>query len=203
MGSSLPTVCRKHWRLHHILLCIFSLVFLLLLLQNPRGSESVSHKTENCPALGDGIFNSRFGLPRSPVAILSPPCRLPVGFPALLTPCLSPVACLLLPCRSPVAPLSLSCQFPVAFLPPSCPYPVASCRLLSFPVAILIFAWRLPVALLSLSCHSFLSPSCRYFLLPPCRPPVACLSSSCSLPVASLSPPCRLLVAQLNQDIFM
>ena len=138
----------------------------------------------------------RFGPPRPPVAILSPPCCLPVAVLALSAPCRSPVACLSLPCRCPVAPLSLSCRFPVAFLPPSCCYPVASCRFLSFPVAMLLFVWRLPVALLSLSCRSLLSLSCRYFLLPPCCPPVACLSSSCRLPVASLSPPCRLPVAQ-------
>ena len=120
----------------------------------------------------------RFGPPRSPVANLSPPCRLPVAVLALLAPCRSPVACLSLSCRSPVAPLSLPCRFPVAFLPPSCRYPVASCRFLLFPVAILNFAPRLPVALLSLSCRSLLSLSCRSFLLPPCRPPVACLSSS-------------------------
>ena len=41
-----------------MLLCIFSLVFLLLVPQNPRGSESVSEKIENCPALGDEISNS-------------------------------------------------------------------------------------------------------------------------------------------------
>ena len=138
----------------------------------------------------------RFGPPRSPVTILSPPCRLPVAVLALLAPCRSPVACLSLSCCSPVAPPSLPCRFPVAFLPPSCCYPVASCRSLLFPVAMLIFAWRLPVALLLLSCRSLLSLSCPYFLLPPCRPPVACLSSSCRVPVASLSPACRPPVAQ-------
>ena len=143
-----------------------------------------------------GLPYSRFGPPRPPVAILSPPCRLPVAVSALSAPCRSPVACLSLPCRCPAAPLSLPCRFPVAFLPRSCRYPVASCRFLSFPVAMLLFAWRLLVALLSLSCRSLLLLSCRYFLLPPCRPPVACLSSSCRLPVASLSPPCRLPVAQ-------
>ena len=116
--------------------------------------------------------DNRFGPPRPPVAILSPPCRLPVAVSALSAPCRSPVACLSLPCRCPAAPLSLPCRFPVAFLPPSCRYPVASCRFLSFPVAMLLFAWRLPVALLSLSCRSLLSLSCRYFVLPPCRPPV-------------------------------
>ena len=139
---------------------------------------------------------NRFGPPRSPVAILSPPCRLPVAFLALLAPCRSPVACLLLPCCSPVALLLLPCCFPVAFLPPSCRYPVASRRFLLFPVAMLLFAWRLPVAVLSPFRRSFLSLSCRYCLLPPCRPPVACLSSSCRPPVASLSPPCRFPVAQ-------
>ena len=143
--------------------------------------------------LGHTFPHIRFGPPRPPVAILSPPCRLPVAVSALSAPCRSPVACLSLPCRCPAAPLSLPCRFPVAFLPPSCRYPVASCRFLSFPVAMLLFAWRLPVALLSLSCRSLLSLSCHYFLLPPCRPLVACLSSSCRLPVASLSPPCRLL----------
>ena len=138
----------------------------------------------------------RFGPPRSPVTILSPPCRLPVAFLALLAPCRSPVAYLSLPSRSPVAPLSFPCRFPVAFLPPSCRYPVASCRFLSFHVAMLLFAWRLLVALLSLSCRSFLSLSCRCFLLPPCCPPFACLSSSCGPLIASLSPPCRLPVAQ-------
>ena len=136
---------------------------------------------------GAAGFNIRFGPPRPPVAILSPPCCLPVAVSALSAPCRSPVACLSLPCCCPAAPLSLPCRFPVVFLPPSRRYPVASCRFLSFPVAMLLFAWRFPVALLSLSCRSLLSLSCRYFLLPPCRPPVACLSSSCRLPVASLT----------------
>ena len=140
--------------------------------------------------------NNRFGPPRSPVANLSPPCRLPVAFLALLAPCRSPVACLSLPCRSPVAPQLLPCHFPVAVLPPSCRYPVASYCFLSFPGAMLLFAWRLPIALLSLSCRFFVSPSYRYFLLPPCRPPVACLPSSCCFSFASLSPPCRFSVAQ-------
>ena len=83
---------------------------------------------------------NRFGPPRSPVTILSPPCCLPVAVFALLAPCRSPVACLSLSCRSPVAPLSLPCRFPVAFLPPSCRYLVASCRFLLFPVDMLIFA---------------------------------------------------------------
>ena len=163
----------------------------------------------------------RFGPPRSPVAILSPPCRLPVPFLALLAPCRSPVACLSLPCRSPVALLSLPCRFPVAFLPLSCRYPVASRRFPLFLVAMLLFPWRLPVALLSPSCRSFLSLSCCYFLSPPCRLPVAslslpcrpmwypvallslacrlpvaCLPPSCRHPVAFLSPPCRFPVAQ-------
>ena len=138
----------------------------------------------------------RFGSPRSPIAVLSPACRLPVAFLALLVPCRSPFAFLLLPCCSPVAPVSLSFRSPVAVLPPSCPYPVASCCFLSFLVAMLLSAWRLLVALLSLSRRSFRALSCRYFLLPPCRPPVACLLSSCRFSVASLLPPWCFSVAQ-------
>ena len=129
---------------------------------------------------------TRFGPPRSPVAILLPSCRLPVAVLALLAPCCSPVACLLLSCR----PLSLPCRFPAAFLSPSCRFlstPVVSCRHANFclapsccsPVALLSFP---PVALLSLFSVASLSP--------PCRLPVVFLPPPCRLPVASLSPPC-------------
>ena len=91
------------------------------------------------------LAENGFGTPPSLVAVLSPPCCLPVAFLALLAPCRSSVACLLLPCRYPVAPLLLPCRYCDALLPPSCPYPVTSCRFLSFPVAMLLFAWCIPV----------------------------------------------------------
>ena len=68
-------------------------------------SRSASRARQPKTAVPPGNAPIRFGPPRSPVAVLSPPCPLPVTFLALLAPCCSPVACLSLSCRSPVAPL--------------------------------------------------------------------------------------------------
>ena len=143
------------------------------------------------------FHDNRFGPPRPPVAILSPPCRLPVAVLALSAPCRSPVACLSLPCRclvapcrSPVASLWLSCRPPVAILS----LPVASCRFLS-P------CYFLPGAFLSLSSRSPVVPSCRSPVAISCCLPVALLSLACRLPAATLSPPCRLPVASLSPNM--